>query len=79
MPDLIPAVPGWYVDTDGALDPVIAWTRAINSEGDDTLLPVVPDGRGLTPWLVSEGFLKEFNGQIVYLPKHDPGTGSEAS
>lgn len=79
MTNLIPAAPGWYVDTDGTLDPVIAWNLSTNSEGDDTLLPYVPDNRGITPWLVKESFIKEFNSTIVYLPNHDPATDSEAS
>lgn len=76
MTDLIPAAPGWYLDTAGDLDPVIAWTTAINSEGDVTLLPLVPDGHGITPWLVKEGFFKEFNCRVVYRPNYAPGADS---
>jgi hypothetical protein len=72
--DLIPAAPGWYLETAGDLEPVIAWTPAIDSEGKDTLLPFVPDNRGITPWLVTEDFIKKFNGKVVYLPNHDPAT-----
>ncbi|MFD1660003.1 hypothetical protein ACFSL4_17820 [Streptomyces caeni] len=77
MTDLIPAAPGWYVDADGELEPVIAWTTATNSEGDNTVLPLVPDNRGLTPWLVNENFIKEFNCKIVYLPNYDPAEEAE--
>lgn len=72
MTGFIPAAPGWYVDTDGDLDPVIAWLPATSPEGDDTLLPLVPDGRGLTPWVVNAKFIKDFNCRITYLPNHDP-------
>lgn len=74
MADLIPATPGWYLDTDGNLDPVIAWAHTTNSQGDDILLPLVPDNRGVTPWLVKESFIKEFNCRVVYRPNHDPAT-----
>ena len=72
MTNPIPAAPGWYVEIDGDLDPVIAWVPVADSDGNGTLLPLVPDNRGHTPWLVSEDFLKEFNVRIVYRPNHDP-------
>lgn len=76
MTDLIPAAPGWYVhfqgDDDRELEPVIAWKAEPDHEGSPTLLPVLPDLRGVTPWLVSAQRFAEFNLKVVYRPNHDP-------
>ncbi|MFD5862612.1 hypothetical protein [Streptomyces chartreusis] len=75
MSDLIPAAPGWYVQsrTLGALDPVIAWTTAPDLDGGTVLLPYVPAGRGFPPEVLDLKAFPRDEWQVVYLPTYDPG------
>jgi hypothetical protein len=76
---MIPAAPGWYVRGDLALDPVIAWQPATTTEGESTLLPIVPDSHGLPPSVMSEDYLKQGHCKIVYLPHYDPADDYHAA
>ncbi|MFH9012658.1 hypothetical protein ACH4C6_14870 [Streptomyces sp. NPDC017943] len=82
MTDLIPAAPGWYVhfqgDGAGELEPVIAWQPDTDHEGNPTLLPILPDSRGITPWLVPAQRFAEFELKVVYRPNHDPAEETES-
>ncbi|MFE9065037.1 hypothetical protein [Streptomyces violaceusniger] len=84
MTDLIPASPGWYVqETDGdtvVLDPIIAWKPALDSDGDDILLPFVSGGRMTPPILLDAASFAYWGRTVVYRPQHvpDDGTGGEA-
>lgn len=75
MSDLIPAAPGWYVQsrTLGAIDPVIAWTPAVDLEGSTVLLPYVPAGHGFPPEVLDLKAFPRDTWEVVYLPNHDPG------
>ncbi|WP_030606291.1 hypothetical protein [Streptomyces achromogenes] len=76
MTDLIPAAPGWYLKTDGDLDPVIAWQPGVqhtSAGGDPTvLLPYIANGPGLAPSLVSAESFERVGWEVVYLPSYDP-------
>lgn len=76
MTDLIPAAPGWYVQsrTLGAIDPVIAWTTAPDLDGGTVLLPYVPAGRGFPPEPLDLKAFPRDLWEVVYLPNHDPAT-----
>ncbi|MFE2684042.1 hypothetical protein [Streptomyces mirabilis] len=78
MPDLIPAAPGWYlvshIGDEPDYDPIIAWTSAVDLEGEAVLLPYVPTGRGYPPAIAD---LKSFDRDertVAYLPGRDPGS-----
>ncbi len=82
MADLIPAAPGWYVQshTVGAIDPVIAWTLAPDLDGGTVLLPFVPAGRGFPPEVLDLKAFPRDEWSVVYLPNRDPAVdGSEPS
>ena len=76
MPDLIPAAPGWYVESRivGAIDPVIAWKPTTDAEDREVLLPYVPDNYGFAPTLIDPKSFEEHGWRVVYLPNHDPAT-----
>lgn len=81
MSDLIPAAPGWYVHsrTLGAIDPVIAWVRAVDLDGGAVLLPYVPAGRGFPPEVIDLKAFPRDEWSVVYRPNHDPATDDQGN
>ncbi|MER6199816.1 hypothetical protein ABT234_20905 [Streptomyces sp. NPDC001586] len=74
MTDLIPAAPGWYVESDliEALDPVVAWSPTVDSNETPVLLPYVDGGVGFPPFRLSLKDFDEGEWRTVYRPNHDP-------
>ncbi|MFF2933544.1 hypothetical protein [Streptomyces mirabilis] len=78
MPEIIPAAPGWYlvshIGDEPDYDPIIAWTPAVDLEGEAVLLPYVPNGRGYPPVIADLKSFDRYERNVVYRPNHDPAT-----